>query len=302
MKINPVYKRELTVSSRSIRTAMILLAFNGILALAALFNMYSVIAQVKISAEIQYSRFLELYLLVAAIEFTLLMFTMPGITAGSISGERERQTLDLLLTTMMTPGQIIVGKLLSAFVTMFLLVVSSLPVISMVFVYGGISVRNLCMLVLCYAAAAFFAGSLGICASSVFKRSTMATVCTYAALAAVAGGTYAINYFAYSMSQMNVGNYMSAVGGAAARASSGGCIYLLLINPLVTFYAVLNGQTGSSQTAAQVTQWFGGRGDGLLTSWWVPLSLAVQILAALLLLWIAVAAVDPARKRGGIRE
>ena len=35
MKMNPVYKRELKVGSRSIRMAVILLAFNGILSAVA---------------------------------------------------------------------------------------------------------------------------------------------------------------------------------------------------------------------------------------------------------------------------
>ena len=63
MKMNPVYKRELTVSSRSIRMALILLIFNSVLAIVALFNMFTVVEQVKVTAEIQYSRFLELYTL-----------------------------------------------------------------------------------------------------------------------------------------------------------------------------------------------------------------------------------------------
>ena len=37
----------------------------------------------------------------------------PVFTAGSITGERERQTLEMLLTTMISPGQILWGKLLS---------------------------------------------------------------------------------------------------------------------------------------------------------------------------------------------
>ena len=57
MKMNPVYKRETTVSSRSFRLALIIMVFNGILALVALLNMYSVVARVKITAEIQYSSF-----------------------------------------------------------------------------------------------------------------------------------------------------------------------------------------------------------------------------------------------------
>ena len=40
MKTNPVYKREIMVSTRSIRLALVLLVFNGILALVALLNMY----------------------------------------------------------------------------------------------------------------------------------------------------------------------------------------------------------------------------------------------------------------------
>ena len=63
MKINPVYRRETKVSTRSFRLALIILVFNGILSVVALLNMYSVIEQVKITAEIQYSSFLELYVL-----------------------------------------------------------------------------------------------------------------------------------------------------------------------------------------------------------------------------------------------
>lgn len=111
MKMNPVYKRETTVSSRSFRLALIIMVFNGILALVALLNMYSVVARVKITAEIQYSSFLNLYVFVSVVEFVMLMFIMPALTAGSISGERERQTLDLMLTTTMKPSDIILGKL-----------------------------------------------------------------------------------------------------------------------------------------------------------------------------------------------
>ena len=120
MKMNPVYKRELTVSSRSIRMALILLIFNSVLAIVALFNMFTVVEQVKVTAEIQYSRFLELYTFVSSIEFLMLMFIMPALTASSISGERERQTLELMLTTTMKPKEIILGKFWSALTTMLI--------------------------------------------------------------------------------------------------------------------------------------------------------------------------------------
>ena len=76
---------------------------------------------------------------VASLEFLMLILIMPAMTAGSISGERERQTLDLMLTTCMTPADIVLGKLEAALGTMFLMVVSSLPILAMVFVYGGVT-------------------------------------------------------------------------------------------------------------------------------------------------------------------
>ena len=127
MKNNPVYKRERTVRSRSYRIPLVIFAFNGVLALAALLNMYQTVAQVQMSASIQYKSFLQLYGFVATLEFMLLMFIMPALTSGSISGERERQTLELLFTTRMSSKDIVLGKLLSAVEQLMVLVVSSLP-------------------------------------------------------------------------------------------------------------------------------------------------------------------------------
>ena len=147
MKTNPVYKRECMVSARSFKLALVLLVFNGILALVALLNMYSALAQVRLTAEVQYTGFLDLYMFVASLEFLMLILIMPAMTAGSISGERERQTLDLMLTTCMTPADIVLGKLEAALGTMFLMVVSSLPILAMVFVYGGVTASDLLLLV-----------------------------------------------------------------------------------------------------------------------------------------------------------
>lgn len=195
MKQNPVYKRESRVNSRSLRLPLILTVFNGILCAVALMNMYSVVSQVKATATIQYSSFMEMYEFVATIEFILLTFIVPAVTASSISGERERQTLELMLTTQMTPSQIVSGKLMSALSTLLLLIISSFPAIMMVFVFGGITGTDVVALLLCYTAVALFAGSLGICFSSAFKRSTLSTVLTYGVLVSIVGGTYFVNRF-----------------------------------------------------------------------------------------------------------
>ena len=72
--------------------------------------MYSVAEQVRTTAEIKYSQFLDLYTFVSSIEFIMLLFIMPALTASSISGERERQTLELMLTTTMEPRDMVLGN------------------------------------------------------------------------------------------------------------------------------------------------------------------------------------------------
>ena len=65
---------------------------------------------------------MDMYEFVTTIEFILLMFIVPAVTASSISGERERQTLELMLTTQMTAFQVVIGKLMSALSTLLLLI------------------------------------------------------------------------------------------------------------------------------------------------------------------------------------
>lgn len=298
MKLNPVYKRELTVSSRSIRMALILLFFNGVLAVVALFNMFSVVEQVKVTAEIQYSRFLDLYTFVSAVEFIMLMFIMPALTASSVSGERERQTLELMLTTTMEPRDIILGKLWSSLTTMLLLAVSALPIQSLVFVYGGITIADIATLFLCYGIVALFTGGIGMFYSSMLKRSTVATVSTYVTIVLLAAGTYAANVFAYRMDLNEINSYMTALNTTARQASSGGFLYLLLLNPAMTFYSVISGQAGSGSIRQPFEQWFGAVPDNFIINHWTTVSMVIQFIAAVILIIISIYAVTPIHKKG----
>ena len=299
MKRNPVFSREMRVSSRSIRLPLILAVFNGILSVAALLNMYSAVTQVRTSAAIQYTRFMDMYELVATIEFVLLVFLSPAVTAASISGERERQTLDLMLSTQMTASQVVVGKLTWALVTLILLIISGFPLVAMVFVYGGITWGDALELILCYVAAAFFAGSLGICCSSLFKRSTISTVVTYWIMTAVVGGTFFINQFALSMSSMNLQSAAAFYGADYEMTvpSSGGAFYLFLLNPAVTFLGIMDGQAGRNTPMFEICSRFGVAAEGFVIEYWIPISILIQLAVGALLILAAIHWVEPVKKR-----
>ncbi|WP_124067043.1 ABC transporter permease subunit [Clostridium sp. E02] len=296
MKINPVYKMETKVSSRSFRLALTLVFFNAILALVTLLNMYSVVERVKLTADIQYSSFTNLYTFVAVVEFVMLMFIMPALTSGSISGERERQTLDLLLTTTMKPREIIVGKLSSSFATMFLLIVSSFPLLAVSFVYGGVMIYDVFLLLLCYLAVALLCGSMGIFFSSLFQRSTIATVVSYGVLILIAAGTYAVNVFMLSMAKMNMDSALvSSFQGVADQASSGPSLYLLLLNPVATFYVMISTQTGDNKVVTSLNNWFGPHPGNFIMENWVLLSIIIQLILAALFLAAAIIVIHPSR-------
>lgn len=299
MKQNPVYKRESRVNSRSLRLPLILTVFNGILCAVALMNMYSVVSQVKATATIQYSSFMEMYEFVATIEFILLTFIVPAVTASSISGERERQTLELMLTTQMTPSQIVSGKLMSALSTLLLLIISSFPAIMMVFVFGGITGTDVVALLLCYTAVALFAGSLGICFSSAFKRSTLSTVLTYGVLVSIVGGTYFVNRFVLGLSAGRINSYAITygIGRAQQQPTSGNFVYLLLMNPAATFYAIISGQAGSGSGVDKLCKAFGIVQKGWVMENWVLISIVLQLAVAGCLLTLAIWFVNPIRRR-----
>ncbi len=295
MKSNPVYKRETTVRSRSIRMPLVIFAFNGVLALAALLNMYQTVAQVRISSTIQYTTFLDLYAFVATLEFLLLMFIMPALTSGSISGERERQTLELLFTTKMTPGDIIMGKLLSAVEQLLVLVVSSLPIVLLSFVYGSVDFRDLGLLLICFTIVAFYAGGIGILFSASLRRSTFSNVCTYGVLLLIVVGTYMLNSFLLDINQMQINNMVLQPGMERPVADTGAAVWLLLLNPVATFAEIMGNQVSGGAGVLAIRSFFGSNTGSFLTKYWIPISLLVQSIVSLAVIRGAVYCLNPVK-------
>src|SRR5207244_1080425 len=83
-----------------------------------------------------YGMYLFMFLIV--FQVALLGFITPALTAGAISSERERQTLDLLFVTPLAPFSILWGKLLASMSFVVLLLILSIPLFSLVFLLGGI--------------------------------------------------------------------------------------------------------------------------------------------------------------------
>src|SRR5207248_3992660 len=62
----------------------------------------------------------------------------PAYTAGAIAEERQRGTLDCFLTSYLTPGQIVFGKLASRLAQLFGVLLTGLPVLALLPLWGGV--------------------------------------------------------------------------------------------------------------------------------------------------------------------
>lgn len=123
------------------------------------------------------------------LETLLVVFLAPMATVGSISLEREKQTLDMLVATPITSFSIVFGKLLSALVYVWLLIAASIPLTAVVFVFGGVAPEDLARSYLVLVVTALGLGAFGLCCSSLVKRTQAATSIAIFGVLAISLGT-----------------------------------------------------------------------------------------------------------------
>ena len=129
------------------------------------------------------------------LETLLVLVLAPAFTTGAISLEREKQTIDLLVTTPLSTLGMVIGKLFSALVYVFLLIVASVPLASLVFVFGGVGPEDLIRAYVFLFALAFGMGAIGLFISALVKRTQTATVITFVIVLVLSIGTAAAHQF-----------------------------------------------------------------------------------------------------------
>ncbi|MFB3786723.1 MAG: ABC transporter permease [bacterium] len=80
-----------------------------------------------------------LYFAIISMEFLIIVVFLPGIVAHGLISERDQNTFPLLLTTPLSAGRILGGKLISTLGVMVLLIVATFPLISICLARGGVS-------------------------------------------------------------------------------------------------------------------------------------------------------------------
>ena len=191
IRLNPIVKKDLKVTVRSMRISWGLLAYEAALTVAFLLALLIIQEESRYmgSGNI-YSYLVYLFPVVAVAQVCIVALYVPIITASSISGEKERQTFDIMLTTCMSPFSIVFGKVISAVLRIMFFVAASTPIMALSFVVGGLSWSNLFYYLLAVILFSVFAGSIGILASAFCRKSVAAVLLSFVMYFVIFGMTF----------------------------------------------------------------------------------------------------------------
>jgi ABC-type transport system involved in multi-copper enzyme maturation permease subunit len=162
-------------------------------------------------------------------------FVAPGISAGAIVSERERQTLHLLQVTMLRGPSIVLGKLGASLSFVTLLVVATAPLFVVPLVLGGVTPGQVVRSFVVMGALMLALASMGLYMSSVARRVQFATVAAYALAFFLVVGTLIL----FGVEQI----WRSTQERNASLPQGSKAIYL---SPLVALSDAAAGSVGSS--------------------------------------------------------
>lgn len=288
LSVNPIIIKELRSRMRGARAFVILTVMLLLLAgfTYGLYRLSMVAAgySTVLSPAVGRSLFTGL----ALAELLIICFITPALTAGAISGEREKLTYEMLLTTPLSPASILWGKLVSALSYVLLLIFAAVPIASLVFIFGGVAPREMLNALLVLIAVSITLGVIGIFMSAWLGRTGRATIASYLVVLLLIGAplvafiaTGVINQ-AEPPRELLIPNPISALFSVMAPSNMAGGAFDVLIG----LGAVLGGNLG------RLTGQFTGSPRPLF-----HYTLPIYALLSIVLYFMAAQLVKPTRRR-----
>lgn len=249
--INPILASSARRRMRSARTPVLITLYGVLIFLFGLGMAFGQFANPSISIYVM-RQGMQAYAGMLAIQFALILLITPAMTAGSIAGERERQTLDMLLVTNTGSLRIVAGKLLESLGYVALLLVAALPSMCLTLVTGGVTLADVLTGALFLLVTAFATLSVGVFASAVFRRTVTATVMAYLIVFFIGVVTMVplvlsmwnvVDYDAMLSSTM-VSSSVGVIGGADGSTSIMTGTNGFIFSPAMGLMALIADQTG----------------------------------------------------------
>jgi ABC-type transport system involved in multi-copper enzyme maturation permease subunit len=127
--------------------------------------------------------------ILAPLQLALAMLAAAMTSAVSVSAEKDRRTLELLLVSRLTDAQLVFGKLAGSLVRVLLLVLSAVPMFALAGLFGGVTPEQLARVFVVTVATALAAASIATTVA-FWKDTTFQTlaITAFALVAWIAAG------------------------------------------------------------------------------------------------------------------
>ena len=131
----------------------------------------------------QWSEVAPIASVVFSLQMILVLFAMllvvPALSAGSINGDRTAGTLATLQASLLSPAEIVIGKLLAGFFTGLAFLVLALPSVVPIAVLGGIGPLYMLRLLLVIMVLTLCVTAVGLALSALTQRQLGSVVLAY---------------------------------------------------------------------------------------------------------------------------
>lgn len=128
------------------------------------------------------------FLCLAMAQLTIMLLIVPGYAAAVLTMEREKGTLELVQASLLTPTDVVTGKLLAVLAYTGVLLLTSLPVASWCFMVGGLDLVDIVLGYSYMAVVSLGAISLGLLVAAFLRKTAAAFSATTGVLLIGLGG------------------------------------------------------------------------------------------------------------------
>lgn len=175
----PVLAQEMRIRQRGVRPFVVSLVY--VLALSIISVAYiSMNSASGVSDPTRLSEMgKDLFVILAWAQLIMISLLVPAYSSSVVSSEREKGTFELLVLTMLSSGAIVRQKLSAAIAEVVMLTLTSLPVLGLVFLLGGVTPWQLAQAYILLLTTSLLMGSFGVLCSCAFAKTRVATTIAY---------------------------------------------------------------------------------------------------------------------------
>ena len=289
MRVNPVLRNESKIAVRSIKFTLMIFAYIAVLSIAVMIY-YSSVNEAIFSNGLYLESSKLFYVVMALGQAILLLFIVPALSSTAICSEREKQTLDILLSSKLTPFQIIIGKVSASSLRVIILIISTMPLYAIGAIIGVVKISNILSLIVFFIVNTIFVSSIGVFVSTYIKTSKVSTALSYALVLFIYIGIIVITWAilmitVYKMSMS--GNTLTTVPKASP---------IVYLSPVVGFVSLLLNQVG---LGIEFSSMFSEFGISMHSEY---ISIVVQLVLSGLFIYLASVKLNPLNKRSRFKS